>query len=103
MTGCKLPHKRLTVEQSAQVHKALEELKPVTERAGAAIYGSFHIVDGQQNLVTGKITGRVYEICPESIKELAPTLRALAELYEDLARYCGVDAKELWEPNGKST
>ena len=102
MSGCKLPHKRLTVKQSAQLQRMIDELRPVTERAAGAIYVFSNIVDGKRSLATGEIENVVYEICPDALAQIAPTLRTVAEMYEEMARYCGVETTVAkWEPGAK--
>jgi hypothetical protein len=92
-------HRRLTVDQSAQVKRMLAEIGTLSRSIAVTANQAFEVVDGHRDIRTFELRDAVYEICPASLGNIGPQLRELANLYDDIARYCGVEELKAWEPN----
>jgi len=92
-------HRRLTVEQSAQVRRMLDETGKLTQAIVLSTSHAFEVVDGHRDIRTFELKNAVYEICPYHLGQIGAQMRELAILYDDIARYCGVEELKAWEPN----
>lgn len=96
----KTPHRKLTVEQSAQLKRMIDEARVVTERAAAALHHCIEPVGGSRDIITNQISNLVYEICPDAMGEIPGLLREIAVMYDDMMRYCNVEpAVKAWAPD----
>lgn len=79
----------------------IDEARGVTERAAMALHHCCEVAGGSRDIVTNQIDNLIYEVCPDSLKEIPGLLREIAVMYDDMIIYCGVEPAKAWEPNAK--